>query len=213
MTKIKFYRDTYRGTAEGDHGVFTSSDGVVYEGQIAGDAACVGVRTDTNGNTFFVECDADGDPHGRALDCWTDGTTWYLRYEHGSLKEEAILWAKGTWKGPTVEDETHPTCTYKREACRADYAPFAALKAMVLPIKARPPLLWLPQPSLRHIFPSHRPPSRSNRPLFWHSQELATTHADKVRTCRLRHQPAWALRHSNLPNKCTARPTWTTHRR
>jgi hypothetical protein len=50
------------------------------------------------------------------------------------------------------------------------------------------------------FFRPHPPASRSHRPLFWHSQELATTHADKVRTCRLRHQPAWALWQINLPN-------------
>jgi hypothetical protein len=126
MTEIKFGGGTYRGTAEGDHGVFTDihRDGRVYAGQIAGDSACVGVFTCTNGTTDFVECDADGKRHGRWLRCrW--GATEYFRCEHGSWKEHAGLYANGT-------------CRYNGEACRADYAPFAALQAMVVPIKARP---------------------------------------------------------------------------
>ena len=126
MTEIKFWGSTYRGTAEGDHGVFTGSFGRVFAGQIAGDYACVGVVTWTDGTTFFVECDADGKEHGRELYCYGDtGGTVYRRYEHGSRKEVADLRADGT-------------CTYNDEVCRADYAPFAALQAMVVPIKARP---------------------------------------------------------------------------
>jgi hypothetical protein len=125
MTEIKFNGYTFVGTAEGDHGVFTSSYGRVFAGQIAGDYPCVGVETDTSGHTYFVECDADGKEHGRELRCWADGDTVYRRYEHGSEKESAILRADGT-------------CTYDRKDCRADYAPFAALRAMVVPIKARP---------------------------------------------------------------------------
>jgi hypothetical protein len=127
MTEINAFGCTYRGTAEGDHGVFTDSDGNVYAGQIAGDSACVGVHTWTDGTTFFVECDADGEPHGRELYCDADGDTGYNRCEHGSLKESARLCADGT-------------CRYDGEACRADYAPFVALRATVVPIKARPPL-------------------------------------------------------------------------
>ena len=65
MTEIKFRGSTYHGTAEGEHGVFTDKYGYVFAGQIAGDSACVGVLTWTDGTTFFVECDADGWSHGR----------------------------------------------------------------------------------------------------------------------------------------------------
>jgi hypothetical protein len=168
MTEINAFGTTYVGTAEGDHGVFTdSSDGDVYEGQIAGGSACVGVATRTDGTTYFAECDADGKVHGRWLYCYAGGHTRYRLCEHGSRKEHAALFANGT-------------CVYNDKACRADYAPFVALQAMVLPIKARPPLV-APQPPLCRIFSLPSPPDRSNRPLFWHAQELAKTHADKVR--------------------------------
>jgi hypothetical protein len=136
MTEIKFNGRTYRGTAEGDHGVFTDSLGRrVFAGQIAGDFACVGVHTYTDGTTPFVECDADGKENGRELACNAyKGNTAYRRYEHGSEKEHALLRADGL-------------CEYDGKACRADYAPFAALRAMVVPIKARPPL-GHPQPPL-----------------------------------------------------------------
>jgi hypothetical protein len=172
MTEIKFNGSTFVGTAEGDHGVFTdNSDGYVYAGQIAGDYACVGVLTWTNGTTWFVEFDADGQYHGRELGCDADGDTWYNRWEHGGRKEHAALYADGT-------------CSYDGEDCRADFAPFVALRAMVVPIKARPPL----EPPTAAFVPHSLAPTdnRSNRPLFGHLQELATTHADKVRTCRLR---------------------------
>ncbi len=152
MTEINAFGGTYRGAAEGDHGVFTNSDGRVFAGQIAGDSACVGVLTFTDGNTVFVECDADGQPHGRALGCYADGHTVYSRCEHGSRKEDALLRADGT-------------CTYNGEACRADYAPFAALRAMVVPIKARPPLVPPTAASLyAAFFCPHPPASRSHRP-------------------------------------------------
>ncbi len=126
MTEIKFWGATYRGTTEGDHGVFTNRNGEVFAGQIADDHACVGVATCTNGDTFFVECDADGLVHGRVLYCYADnGDTEYERYEHGSQKEYAVLYADGT-------------CRYNGKVCRADYAPFVALQATVVPIKARP---------------------------------------------------------------------------
>ncbi len=128
MTEIKFWWDTYVGTAEGDHGVFTDSDGRVYVGQIAGGSARVGVATWTGGTTFFAECDADGEPHGRWLTCTGNGDTEYCRYEHSSVKEQAVLRADGS-------------CAYNGKPCRADYAPFVALQAMVVPIKARPPLV------------------------------------------------------------------------
>jgi hypothetical protein len=147
MTEIQFWGFTYRGTAEGDHGVFTNSDGTVYAGQIAGDYACVGVATRTNGDTFFVECDADGDVHGRWLVCYANGDTVYSRCEHGSDKEYAILRADGT-------------CYYDFKVCGADYAPFAALQATVVPIKARPRINGPQQPPLfmPHSFATHRPP-------------------------------------------------------
>jgi hypothetical protein len=125
MTEIKFWGYTYVGTAEGDHGVFTRSDGAVYAGEIADGSARVGVRTYTNGTTTFVECDADGKAHGRWLRCNAGGGTRYYRYEHGSEKEYAVLLANGT-------------CEYNGKACRADFAPFVALRAKVVPIKARP---------------------------------------------------------------------------
>jgi hypothetical protein len=177
MTEINALGSTYVGTTEGDHGVFSDiSNGTVYAGQIADGSACVGVGTSTDGTTWFVECDADGESHGRELTCRADGDTVYRRWEHGSCKEYALLDADGT-------------CWYDNKVCRADYAPFVALRAMVVPIKARPrtsaPHSRL---SLCRIVSPPPPPSRSHRPLVWHSQELATTHADKVRTCRLRHQ-------------------------
>jgi hypothetical protein len=202
MTEIQFWGYTFVGTAEGDHGVFTHSDGDVYAGQIADGSACVGVLTYTDGSTVFAECDADGKAHGRRLDCYADGDTWYRRYDHGSYKESALLSANGT-------------CKYNGRACRADYAPFVALRAMVLPIKARPrtraPSSRL---SLCRIFYPAIAPQSVHRPLFWQLQELATTHADKVRARRLCHQPARPARRNprHLPNKCTARPTGTTHR-
>ena len=145
MTEIKFGVSTYRGTAEGDHGVFSSCassntepgcevyagkivhrySGNVYAGTIVHRCASVGVATYPDGSTRYAECDADGEEHGRALRCTADtGNTWYGRYEHGSQKEYAWLYADGT-------------CAYNGEACRADYAPFVALQAMVVPIKAR----------------------------------------------------------------------------
>jgi hypothetical protein len=179
MTEINAFGYTFVGTAEGDHGVFTNpKTGTVFAGQIADGSACVGVFTWTDGDTVFVECDADGEVHGRRLDCYADGDTVYRRWEHGSEKEYAILYADGT-------------CEYNGTACRADFAPFAVLRAMVVPIKARPAPVPPPAASLYAAFisrPQPPPASRSHRPSFWHAQALATTHADKVRTCRLRHQ-------------------------
>ncbi len=128
MTEIKFFGSTFVGTAEGDHGVFTHSSGTVYAGQIADGSACVGVATRTDGGTVFAECDADGKWHGRRLGCIAGGDTEYRRWEHGMPKEIAVLRADGT-------------CEYNGKACRADYAPFVALQAMVVPIKARSPLV------------------------------------------------------------------------
>ncbi len=153
MTEIKFGGFTYVGAAEGDHGVFThKSDGRVFAGQIAGRYACVGVLTWTDGSTLFVECDADGWSHGRELGCNANtGNTGYNRYEHGSLKENAVLCADGT-------------CYYNRKACRADYAPFVALQAMVVPIKARPPLVPPTAAFVPHFFLPPPPASWSHRP-------------------------------------------------
>jgi hypothetical protein len=183
MTEIKYYGSTFVGTAEGDHGVFTrNSDGTVYAGQIANGYPCVGVFTDTSGTTSFVECDADGKQHGRILTCNAAGAFYYL-YEHDKCKEHAWLCADGTrWYN---KDQLYNT------DCRADFAPFGQLQAKVLPIKARPtggppspPLRIRPHPPLSQIGPSA---------MFWHSQELATAHAEKARAFRRRHQPAWAL--------------------
>jgi hypothetical protein len=150
MTEINAFGSTFVGTAEGDHGVFAHCDGHVYAGQIAGDHACIGVLTWPSGNTTFVECDADGKRHGRELTCNADEYTAYIRYEHGSQKEYAVLYADGT-------------CAYDGTACRADYAPFMALQAMVVPIKARPttraPNSRL---SLCRIYPP--PPARQSVP-------------------------------------------------
>jgi hypothetical protein len=174
MTKIKFWGNTCVGTAEGDHGVFTHSGGHVFAGQIANGYPCVGVATWTNGTTNFVECDADGKEHGRVLACDAGGDTWYRRYEHGSLKEHARLRADGT-------------CEYDGEDCNADYPPFVALQANGVAIKARPPLVP-PTAILCAAFASIASRFGPIGHSFGHSQELATTHADRVRTCRLRHQ-------------------------
>jgi hypothetical protein len=200
MTEIKFWGSTYRGTAEGEYGVFTNNNsGNVYAGRIADGYARVGVRTATNGNTWFAECDADGKWHGRYLQCYADGDTWYFLCEHGNRKEYAVLYADGT-------------CAYDGKACRADFAPFVALQAKVLPIKARPHKC----PNIRPtpaFFRPHRPPPIGLSAVFWHSQELATTHADKARAPPPPPLACVGLVTRRLQNKCTARPTWTTHRR
>ena len=125
MSSIKAFGYTYHGTAEGEYGVFTNEYGTVFEGSIAHGCACVGVRTLTNGDTEFVEFDADGEAHGRDLACDADGDTGYTLFEHGNDKEYAWLYADGT-------------CEYNDEVCRADYPPFVQLQATVLPIKERP---------------------------------------------------------------------------
>ena len=126
MTEIKFWGSTYVGTAEGDHGVFTdNSNGAVFVGKIAGGSARIGVHTWTGGTTSFVECDADGQWHGRVLDCYADGDTVYRRYEHGSYKEQAALSADGT-------------CEYNDEACAPDDPRLLALIAQVAPVEVRP---------------------------------------------------------------------------
>jgi hypothetical protein len=199
MTEIKYYGFTYRGTAEGDHGVFTKSDGDVYAGQIAGDYPCVGVVTRTTGTTAFVECDADGKGHGRELVCIAGGHTEYRRFEHGSIKERALLRANGT-------------CEYDGEACRADFAPFAALKTKVLPIKARPSTS---APTAAFLFAAFFRPHRPPIGPIGHVLALAGTGDDPRRQGARPPPPPSAcvgLVAPQLPNKCTARPTWTTHR-
>ncbi len=126
-------------TTEGDHG--TDTGGAVVAGKIAGGCACVGVTTETNGTTSFVECDADGEEHGpgREMDCFADGDTGHLLLEHGSGQEQGLLHADGT-------------CRYDGAECRADYAPFVALLARVLPIKARPALVPTQPPLCRIYF-------------------------------------------------------------
>ena len=149
MTEIKFRGGTYVGTAEGDHGVFTDNrDGRVYAGQIARGSARVGVLTSTSGTTSFAECDADGQFHGRGLECTAAGRTVYYRCEHGSVKERAVLYADGT-------------CAYNGKACRADFAPFLALQATVLPIKARPRTSPPTAASLYATFFPRPPPPKS----------------------------------------------------
>ena len=126
MTEIiKYSGYTYIGTAEDDHGLFTHKYGTVYAGKVVRGCASVGVVTYTSGTTWYVECDADGKHHGRYLYCIADGDTVYRLWEHGMPKERALLYAEGT-------------CTYDGEPCSADFPPFVALPAKVLPIKARP---------------------------------------------------------------------------
>ena len=202
MSSIKaFFGCTYHGTADGDCGVFTRPEtGSAFAGSHANGCARVGVNTKTSGRTEFVECDADGKSDGRALACDADGDTWYYLFEHGESKEEAVLRADGT-------------CGYNGEDCRADFPPFVQLQAKVLPIKARP---QSPQPPRSRIRPHpprpHRLPIHPSA-MFWHSQELASTHADKVRTCRLLRPARPARRNPHrLQKKSAARSTWTTHR-
>jgi hypothetical protein len=184
MTGIKFCGHTYRGTAEGDHGVFTHGDGTVFAGQIADGFPCVGVLTNTTGATFFVECDADGKEHGRELVCTAGGDTVYSLYEHGRNKEYARLHADGT-------------CAYNGKACRADYAPFVALQAMVVPIKARPSTRAPHSRLYAAFFRPHRPPIGPIGHCFGTRRSWRPPTPTGCAPSRLRHQPAWALWHSN----------------
>jgi hypothetical protein len=168
----------YHGAADGDYGVFTDpNDGTVFAGSHANGSARVGVGTATNGSTHFVECDADGKEHGRVLVCLADGYTGCFLYEHGNSKEQAALYADGT-------------CMYNGEDCSADFPPFAELKAKVLPIKARL-TTPSPQPPNAAFAPPTPSPSPPSPPIghVWHSQDLASTHAEKVRARRLRRPP------------------------
>jgi hypothetical protein len=201
MTEIKFRGSTYRGTAEGALGVFTdNNNGTVYAGSIAYGSACIGVATATDGTTTFVECDADGKEHGRVLDCYANGDTWYGLCEHGSDKEHARLCANGT-------------CLYNGKVCRVDLAPFLALQEKVLPIKARPPLVPQQPPFfMPHFFRPHRPPIGP----IGHVLALAGA-GDNPRRQGARPPPppsaCVGLVAQQLPHKCTVRPTWTTQRR
>jgi hypothetical protein len=200
MTKIKFRGWTFVGTAEGDHGVFTHSLGRVFAGQIARGYPRVGVLTSVDGTTHFVECDADGQEHGRWLACFADGDTVYRRYEHGNrVKEHADLLANGKCfyeKGGCF------TCLLycKGKKCSADYPPFAALQAMVLPIKARHSR---PIPAFAPRAP--RPPIGASATAF----ALAGAGNDARRQGA---RPPPPTSPQQLQNKRTARPTGTTHR-
>ena len=125
VPSIQYNGRTYHGTADGEYGVFINEGGAVFAGSHANGCARVGVNTVTSGITSFVECDADGELDGRYMGCWADGDMWYSLCEHGSIKEQADLYADGT-------------CEYNGMACSADFPPFVELKAKVLPIKARP---------------------------------------------------------------------------
>jgi hypothetical protein len=201
---IRFNWSTYNGTADDYYGVFTRpKTGAVFAGSHANGSGRVGVATATDGSTSFVECDADGKFDGRYLDCYADGDTEYGLCEHGNLKEQAVMFADGT-------------CEYNTKVCSADFPPFVKLKAKVLPIKARPTPLCDTSAAASCIRPHplrpHRPPIGPSA-MCWHSQELATTHADKVRA-RLRRPPSMAARRNpqRLQKECTAHQTWTTHR-
>ena len=192
MTEIKCRGSTYIGTAEDEHGLFTNEYGTVYVGEIAGGCASVGVNTWTDGDTWYGECDADGQEHGRVLRCFAGGDTAYYLYEHGSYKERAVLYADGT-------------CKYNGKACRADYAPFLALQATVLPIKARPHQRPYSRP-LRRILPP---------PIGPIGHVLALAGAGDGPRRQGAHLPTppsacMTLNRYNpqqLSSKCTARPT------
>jgi hypothetical protein len=148
MWSIRYRGSTLDGPADGRYGVFTEpSDGTVFAGSHANRFARVGVRTRTDGTTFFVECDADGMLDGRFSGCDANGDTWYSLYEHGKPKQKAVLCADGT-------------CAYNGEVCTADFPPFVKLKAKVLPIKVHPTAHRPPIPHSPHPLAPHRPPIR-----------------------------------------------------
>jgi hypothetical protein len=191
MTEIKLNGDTYRGTAEGDHGVITNnSDGTVDAGRIIHGCACVGVSTRTSaGYTVFVEYGADGRIHGRVLGCDDRGNTAYSLNKYGSAKEWAVLHSNGT-------------CTYNNMPCSADYPPFVALQAMVLPIKARPhqsdrvlvPCHSVPQqPPHSRIFSAPTACQSVHRPCFGARTSWQRPTPTRRALLRLHHWPAWAL--------------------
>jgi hypothetical protein len=164
----------FHGPAEGEYGVFTDEEyDEVFAGSHRNGFGRIGVFTDGHGKVF-LECDADGRFDGRFLAYYADGREDYTLYEHGKWKGNAQLRADGT-------------CHYfdqSWKACSADFPPFVALKAEVLPIKARP-AAHSPQPPSR-IRPTHPAPIPIHpSAMFWHSQELAETHAEKVRAGQL----------------------------
>jgi hypothetical protein len=190
MSSIKAFGDTYDGTAEGEYGVFTNpKNGSVFAGSHANGCARVGVHTYTNGwptallETAFVECNADGNPHGRILVCKADGDTRYflkctctagtmarsrcsswcgLPGEPAKDKERAAVDANGHCY---YHDDDDGRTVF--EGCSADFPPFVKLKAKVLPIKARPTAA----PS-SHLTPPTPPPSAPS-PSIGHVLALA----------------------------------------
>jgi hypothetical protein len=130
--EIKFRGETYRACGDNDaeHGVFFEAfTGCMFRGRIDNGAARLGKENWGNGTVggeSFVECDANGQFHGRVLVCRDRvGETEYELFEHGSRKEWAKVFGNGT-------------CEYNGESCSADDLRFLQLKAKVLPIKARP---------------------------------------------------------------------------
>jgi hypothetical protein len=103
------------------------------------------------------------------------------------------------------------TCYYNSQLCSADDARVAALQAKVVAIKARPPLG--PHSRLYAAFPPyHRLPVGP----IGHVLALAGTGHDPRRQGARPPPPPSAcvgLVTHRLKKKCTARPTWTTHRR
>ena len=136
--EIKFRGETYRpqGDNDAEHGVFID-DGHRFWGRIYNGAARLGKEfwgNGTSGEESFVECDENGQFHGRVLvynpseNFGLGFETMYFLFEHGSQKE----WAK------VFQNGTCTSCTYNGESCSADDLRFLQLKAKVLPIKARP---------------------------------------------------------------------------
>jgi hypothetical protein len=152
MSSIIRLRDTYHGIGVFGRGVFTNDKvgGRTYAGQMRNGHACgLGVLTWSDGSKGYAEHGPDGQCDGRYLVRWADGDTWYSLFERGEEKDSADLSADGT-------------CEYNGESCRADYPPFVALQAKVLPIKARSPLVP-PQPPL-FMPPFFAPTARQSVP-------------------------------------------------
>jgi hypothetical protein len=127
---IQFQRSTYHGPVDGDFGVFNRVFTHPYvcaefAGSHCDGVARVGVRTWTNGDTCYVECDTEGNLDGRYVRCYADGDTVYRLWKQGDIIEAAGLNADGT-------------CWYNGVECSEVDMPFVELKAKVEPIKARP---------------------------------------------------------------------------
>ena len=145
MPLIQAFGFTYHGPADGEYGVFTDpKTGAVFAGSHVKGSACIGVSTETDGYTSFVECDPDGQADGRELVCLADGDTHYHICEHGDPKKHGGRRADGT-------------CAYDGKKCSADFPPLVELRAKVLPIKARP-TARNPQPPIRHSPQPFPPP-------------------------------------------------------